>query len=60
MTTFVVGKPIETREPTIRVDELGAGAHRFQLEVATADGRTSAPDAVTVQVEAEPPTTRPG
>jgi hypothetical protein len=62
MATFSIGKPIDTREPTIRVDGLGAGEHRFQLEVATGDGRTSAPAVVTVTVQDAPPgrTTRPG
>jgi hypothetical protein len=52
MTTFSKGEPIYTREPTIRVDELREGAHRFQLEVENGDGRVSAPDVVTVQVQA--------
>jgi hypothetical protein len=55
MATFSQGKPIDTREPTIRVDGLGAGAHRFQLVVSTGDGRTSAPAAVTVNVQDAPP-----
>lgn len=57
MARFVAGEPIRTAEPTIVVDAgLPAGEHRFQLEVTTADGRTSRPDVVTVQIVAFRPT----
>jgi hypothetical protein len=55
MTVFKRGESVETREPTITVEDLREGAHRFQLEVANADGRLSAPDVVTVQVQNAPP-----
>ena len=51
MAVFVVNQPIATREPTIEVDAgLAPGLHRFQLEVFTADGRRSQPDAITVTI----------
>ena len=51
MARFAVGVPITTREPFIQVDAgLKPGGHRFQLEVETADGRVSTPDAATVMV----------
>ena len=51
MATFAVGQPIRTSEPFILVDAgLPPGRHRFQLEVVTADGRTSRPDAAVVTV----------
>ena len=51
MARFAVGVPITTREPFIQVDAgLKPGGHRFQLEVVTADGRVSKPDAATVMV----------
>ena len=51
MTQFAVGKPVPTKEPSVVVDAgLAIGAHRFQLEVVTADGRRSAPVQSTVSV----------
>jgi hypothetical protein len=51
VATFAVGQPIRTTEPLIEVDAgLKVGGHRFQLEVVTADGRTSKPDAALVTV----------
>lgn len=51
MTRFAVRKPISTEEASITVDGgLEVGAHRFQLQVATADGRVSKPDVVVVNV----------
>ena len=64
MVRFAVGQPIKTREPSIVVDPgLEPGLHRFQLEVRTEDGRTSAPDVVEVAVKEGPisdPIVRPG
>jgi len=51
MTRFAVGKSIVTKEPAIVVDAgLKVGVHRFQLVVATADGRKSAPVMAVVSV----------
>lgn len=51
MARFPVGRPVETRESVVTVDAgLDPGEHRFQLVVATADGRVSRPDLVTVIV----------
>ena len=60
MTRFAVDRPVKTPEPTVTVDAgLEPGTHRFQLVVATTDGRTSRPDVVTVTVvERGPPPTR--
>lgn len=61
MPRFVVGEPIRTREPLVTVDAgLRPGVHRFQLEVVSADGRVSGPDAVSVTVtERSGPTDSP-
>jgi hypothetical protein len=51
MARFPIGRPVETREPVVTVDAgLEAGVHRFQLVVATTDGRLSRPDVVAVTV----------
>jgi hypothetical protein len=56
MAVFQPGVPIETREPTIVVDEgLPAGAHRFQLQVFDDSGIASRPDVATVQIRGRIP-----
>ena len=56
MTQFAVAKPVSTTEPNVVVDAgLAVGAHRFQLEVMTADGRRSAAVQATVSVSLPTP-----
>lgn len=51
MARFEVGVAQKTRVPGIEVDAgMAPGLHRFRLEVATADGRTSAPAEAVVQI----------
>lgn len=42
MPTFTPNKPIETRTPTIEVEGLPLGQHRFQLVVEDESGNKSA------------------
>lgn len=51
MTTFVVGKPVETTTPRMVVDAgLPVGSHRFSLTVFNTTGNASAPSEAVVQV----------
>jgi len=55
MPKFVIGTPIETREPTVEVTVdtqtlLPVGRHRFQLVVADDSGNQSLPDTVEIIV----------
>jgi hypothetical protein len=54
MPVFKVNVPITTpaSQPTIQVDQLGAGVHRFQLVVEDDRGNQSAPAFVSVTVRA--------
>lgn len=52
MAKFTIGKPITTGTPSVVVDAgLALGLHRFSLSVVDADGNTSKPDAVVVEVQ---------
>ena len=52
MATFIIGRPITTREPTIAVDAgLPVGQHRFQLVIVDEAGTRSAPDVAVVSVQ---------
>jgi hypothetical protein len=55
MAKFVIGAPVETREPGIEVtvdpqSPLPVGRHRFQLVVADDSGNQSLPDTVEIIV----------
>jgi len=51
MAVFKPREPVETREPTVRVDPgLRPGVYRFQLVVVNELGRASTPDVITVVV----------
>lgn len=52
MPVFTPNRPIETREPLIKVepDNLPPGRYRFRLVVVDDDGNASAPDEVTVTI----------
>ncbi len=53
MTQFAVGEPVVTNYPVITVDAcLPVGTHRFQLQVATFEGRKSVPVVIVVTVSA--------
>ena len=62
MSTFRVGTPIETKEPTIEVtvnsdSMLGVGRHVFRLVVVDDSGNVSKPsDAVVVVLDDQAPT----
>lgn len=53
MAIFKPNTPISTDTPTIEVEELPPGKHRFQLVVEDSAGLRSAPDIVVVTVGRE-------
>jgi hypothetical protein len=56
MPVFQPNVPVTTpaSQPTIQVDQLGVGVHRFQLVVEDDRGNRSAPAVVSVTVRAAP------
>ena len=61
MPRFEPGQTVKTREPRVQVDAgLPTGRHRFQLVVVTDGGQRSAPDVVTVEVQARSERPTPG
>ena len=62
MPKFTPGEPIVTREPTILVEELEPGRHRFSLVVEDDRRQRSAPDeaVVIVQIRSGGPISGPG
>ena len=58
MPKFEPKEPIETREPTIVVDGLPEGTHRFQLEVLNEHRKLSPPAFIDIRVTKEAPPPR--
>jgi hypothetical protein len=55
MARFNVGQTLETRAPTIVVDQgLAPGRHRFQVVVFDEAGHRSKPDTVAVEIQPAP------
>lgn len=51
MPVLTIGQPLETRRPTLLVEnKLAAGSHRFALVVVDDAGNQSAPDELVVTV----------
>ena len=50
MAVFEINKPIETSEPTIKVERLPRGQHTFRLIVVDGSGNISAPDDLKIEV----------
>ena len=51
MARFEPGRPIETDEDSILVEDLPLGPHVFRLVVTDRDGNRSEPDEIEVTVE---------
>ena len=51
MARFEPGRPIETDEDSILVEDLPLGRHVFRLVVTDRDGNRSEPDEIEVTVE---------